>query len=53
MFEIKVVFVEVKVTPPPPLSGSATGSLNPQAFVPSERPYSQGFTQAEFTQWDH
>lgn len=66
VFEIKVVFVEVKVTPcphttphpdphpPPLLTGTATGSLlNPWAFVPSERPYSQGFPQGGFTRWDH
>ena len=56
VFDIKVVSVEVKVTPssPPPLTGTVTGSvLNPGAFVPSERPHSQGFTWAEFTWWDH
>lgn len=53
MFEIKLVFAEVEVTlsSSHPPTGTNTGSrLNPQAFVPSERPYSQGFTWAGFTQ---
>ena len=55
VFEIKVVFGKDKLTRlPPPLSRPGAGSLlNPWAFVPSERPYSQGFMWAEFTRWDH
>lgn len=64
MFEIKVVCCRGQSDPvlpslallllPPLLTGTATGSLlNPQAFVPSERPYSRGFTRAEFTRRDH